>query len=122
LLDEKPEVPFVQVGAILSMTRAATRGPSPSEGPSFTAFDLRASATAGKTIAGFLIPFVTLRAFGGPIFYRIAGDDVRGTDLYKYQVAGGIALALPSRVFDVFVEGVPLGESGVSAGVGTTFN
>ncbi len=122
IVDEKPERPFLQMGATLSITRAATRGPAPNEAPSFTAFDLRAALTAGKTIGSFLVPFVTLRAFGGPIFYRIGLDDVRGTDLYKYQVAGGLAVTLPKRILDVFVEGVPLGESGVSAGLGTTFN
>jgi len=122
IVDEKPDVPFVQLGATLSMSRAATRGPGPTEGPSFTAFDLRAAATVGKTMFRMLVPFVTLRAFGGPIYYRIDNDSVRGTDLYKYQVAGGLAFSLPSRLFDVFVEGVPLGESGLSADLSTTFD
>ena len=70
---------------------------------------------------GWLVPYVALRAFGGPIFHRYGGEAVTGTDLYKYQVAGGLSLALPSRVVDAFVEGVPVGESGLSAGLGTTF-
>lgn len=121
IIDERAEVPSVQLGATLSVSRATTRGPAPNEGPSFTAFDLRASATVGKTLGGIVIPYVTARAFGGPIYYRYGGQKVTGTDLYKYQVAGGFAVSLPSHVLDVFVEGVPLGESGVSAGLGTTF-
>lgn len=120
LVDERPEVPFVQVGATLSGSRVATRGPSPTEAPTFTAFDLRPSITVGKTL-GIVVPYATARAFGGPIFYELAGSEVTGTDLYKYQLGGGLALALPSRVLDLFVEGIGLGERGVSAGVGSTF-
>jgi hypothetical protein len=121
VVDEKPSVPFLQLAATVSMSRATTRGPAPNEAPSFTALDVRAAATIGKTIGGWLVPYVSLRAFGGPIFYRYGGKDVTGTDLYKHQIAGGLSVALPSRVLDAFVEGVPMGESGMSAGLGTTF-
>jgi hypothetical protein len=120
IVDEKTYVPFVQLGGTLSGSRAATRGPGTNEGPSFTAFDLRAAATVGKTF-GPIVPYATGRAFGGPIFYRYAGEAVTGTDLYKYQVGGGLSLALPKHVLDAFVEGIALGERGVSAGIGTVF-
>ncbi len=112
VVNEKGVVPFLQLGATLSGSRAGTRGPGVNEGPSFTAFDLRGSLTVGKTIARVIVPYVSMRAFGGPILYRYAGEAVTGTDLYKYQVAGGLSFALPSHLLDAFVEGVPFGESG----------
>ena len=66
-------------------------------------------------------PYLVARAFGGPIWWRIDGELVRGTDLYKYQFGGGFSFALPSRALDVFVEGIGLGERGLAAGLGTGF-
>ena len=37
-------------------------------------------------------PYVTARVFGGPVYWRLDGADVTGTDLYKYQVGGGLSL------------------------------
>lgn len=107
--------PFLQLTATLSASRTYAAGSS------FTAFDLRAAAIAGRTIENVFTPYVVARAFGGPISWRIGGADVTGTDLYKYQLGGGFSLALPSRVLDVFVEGVGLGERGIAAGIGNTF-
>lgn len=120
LLDEKGWVPFLQLGATLSGSRVTTRGPNVNEGPSFTAFDVRAALTVGKTL-GPVAMYATGRAFGGPIFYRYRNEAVTGTDLYKYQVGGGLTLALPSRVLDAFVEGIALGERGIAAGLGASF-
>lgn len=114
-------IPFVQLSGTLAVSRVATRGPGPRDAPSFTAFDLRIAATAGYNLGGWFVPYIAGRAFGGPVYYRYAGEAVTGTDLYKYQVAGGFAASFFYRAFDVFVEGVPLGERGVSAGLGTTF-
>jgi hypothetical protein len=121
VLDETSAIPFLQLGLTVEGTRAATRGPAPGEAPTFSALDVRAAATAGKTIAHWLVPYVSVRAFGGPIDYRFAGVRETGTDLYHYQLGGGFEAVLPSRAFDVFVEGIALGERGVSAGIGTSF-
>jgi hypothetical protein len=118
VIPERSGAPFLQVSGTLSFSRVATRGPAPNEAPSFTALDFRLGGTAGKTIGGVFIPYVSLRAFGGPIFYRYAGAAVTGTDLYKYQIGGGFALRL--AFLDAFVEGIPLGERGISAGLGIT--
>jgi len=133
-VDGKGALPFVQLTATLSVTHALTRtddrgtrtdgttspGAQP-DTPRFTAFDLRVGAVAGKTIADVFTPYVTARAFGGPISWRFDGAEVTGTDLYKYQLGGGLSLAVLDRRFDVFAEGIALGERGVSAGIGTTF-
>ena len=133
-VDGRNALPFVQLTATLSVSHALTRTDdlgtrtdgtiSPRaqpDSPKFTALDLRIGAVAGKTIADVFTPYVTARAFGGPISWRFDGAEVTGTDLYKYQLGGGLSLAVFDRRFDVFVEGIALGERGVSAGIGTTF-
>ena len=107
--------PFLQITTTLSATRTHAGGAS------FTAFDLRLAAIAGRTIDNVVTPYFVARAFGGPIYWRIGNDDVTGTDLYKYQLGSGISLSLPSHVLDVFVEGILFGESGLAAGLGNSF-
>jgi hypothetical protein len=132
--DGRDALPFLQLTATLSATHTLTRtddrgtrtdgSTSPAarpETPRFTAFDLRVGAIAGKTFGDVFTPYVTARAFGGPISWRFDGADVTGTDLYKYQLGGGLSLALFDRRLDVFAEGIALGERGVAAGIGTTF-
>jgi hypothetical protein len=132
VVDGRGALPFVQLTATLSSTHALTRTDARgtrTDGTSmarpdtsrFTAFDLRVGAIAGKTLAEVFTPYVTARAFGGPIYWRFDGNDVTGTDLYKYQVGGGLSLALFDRRLDVFAEGIALGERGIAAGIGTTF-
>lgn len=134
IYDGRGALPFVQLTATLSMTHMLTRTDdrgthtdgttsknAQPESPRFTALDLRVGVVAGKTFADVFTPYVTARAFGGPISWRYDGEEVTGTDLYKYQVGGGLSLALFDRRFDVFAEGIALGERGLAAGVGTTF-
>lgn len=134
VVDGHGAIPFVQLTATLSATHMLTRtddrgtrtdgttspGAQP-ETPRFTALDLRLGAIAGKTFADVFTPYVTARAFGGPIAWHFDGASVTGTDLYKYQLGGGLSLALFERKLDVFAEGIALGERGFAAGVGTTF-
>lgn len=114
VLDERRLRPFVQATATLSVTHARL-GPD-----RYTAVDVRAGAVVGKTFADAVTPYAVGRVFGGPIFTRLDGVAVTGTDRYKFQVGGGLSLALPARV-DAFVEGIGLGERGVSAGLGASF-
>jgi hypothetical protein len=118
VVEEKDAWPFVQVTATLSTSHAITRGATRER---YTAVDVRIGAMAGKTIEGTLTPYVLARAFGGPVYWRIEGERVTGTDLYKYQLGAGLSLSLFQRRLDVFVEGVALGERGVATGIGTTF-
>ena len=134
VVDGRGALPFVQLTATLSATHALTRtddrgtrsngsttpGAQP-ETPRFSAFDLRVGAIAGKTFGDVFTPYVTARAFGGPVFWHLDGASVTGTDLYKYQLGGGVSVALFRRRLDLFAEGIPAGERGVAAGIGTTF-
>lgn len=122
-------LPFVQLTLTLSATHMLTRENGLTtdgrliapERARYTAADLRGGAIIGKTFAGAVTPYAALRAFGGPIDYVYDGADVRGTDLYKYQVGGGLSVALAKGRLDLFAEGIALGERGVSAGLATTF-
>jgi hypothetical protein len=134
VVDGRGALPFVQLTATVSSTHTLTRtdargtrtdgttspGARP-ETPRFTAFDLRLGVIAGKTFGDVFTPYATARAFGGPILWRFDGHDVTGTDLYKYQLGGGLSLALFDRRLDVFAEAIALGERGAAAGIGTTF-
>lgn len=119
LVDGSGAAPLVLLTGAFSFTHARTSGGG--ESPSFTAFDARAGALVGKTIADVVTPYALGRVFGGPIFWRFRGDAVTGTDLYKYQAGAGLSARLFGHRVDAFVEGVAVGERGVSAGAGLSF-
>jgi len=112
VLDAEDARPFVVLTALLTFERATTP-----VGVGYEAFDLRLGGVAGWTIGRLVSPFVAARVFGGPVFWRYGGDRVTGTDASHYQLGGGVAFAFARRV-DFFVEGIPLGEQAVSAGIG----
>ncbi len=119
IVDETKSRPFVVLSAMLSFTHAETRvDEAIHDQPSFTAFDLRLGGVVGKAF-GPVRPYALARAFGGPIFWKYNGASVTGTDLYKYEVGAGVAVSAGD--LDLFVEGVPLGERGVSSGLGVRF-
>ena len=86
----------------------------------YDAFDLRVGAAVGTTLWKVLVPYVLGRGFGGPVYWRYQGASIVGTDDHHWQVGAGLSL-LVARKVDVFVEGVPLGELGVTAGAGLSF-
>jgi hypothetical protein len=81
-----------------------------------TAFDLRAGAIAGRTFADVIAPYLLARAFGGPVFWTVAGERVTGTDTHKFQLGAGVSVSAPwglSAIVDVAV----LGETSASLGL-----
>ena len=116
VLDGAGARPFVVLSALVSFEATTTTGDV-----GYTALDLRVGGVVGWSIAGVVSPFLSARAFGGPIFWRNAGgSSVTGTDTSHYQLGGGLAVLVAKRV-DVFAEGIPLGERAVSGGVGVAF-
>ncbi|MBV9948821.1 MAG: hypothetical protein JOZ69_18380 [Myxococcales bacterium] len=113
VVDASGAVPFVLLTAQLSY--AGTSAAS----AAYDAFDLRAGTMVGTTLWRTLTPYVLGRAFGGPVYWRYGGAAVTGTDVHHYQVGGGIAVVVARRV-DAFVEGVALGEQGLSFGLGVS--
>lgn len=111
--------PFLESSLTLGVSYATLRdGAGVSE--SWLALDIRLGATAGWRIYDVWVPYVAVRFFGGPVFWQDAGTDRLGTDRYHYQLAVGSTVSLWG--LDLFVEwGLPVGESGLSAGVGYRF-
>ena len=112
VLDAEGARPFVVLTAFVSFEATQTTG-----NVGYQALDFRAGGVVGWTLGGIVSPFLAARAFGGPVFWRDAQGSVTGTDTSHYQLGAGVAASIARRV-DLFVEGVPLGERAVSAGVG----
>jgi hypothetical protein len=111
--------PFVSVSATLSLAAASTAaGPAGPSAP-YRAADLALAGSAGWPIAGWLAPYAAAKVFGGPVRWERSGVPVTGTDLSHYQVALGLAAALPRR-FDALLEVAPLGERAVTVALGWT--
>jgi hypothetical protein len=124
VLDGKNDSPFVIFSASLGVSGAGTelQRPRLPDPPSvaLVAVDGRFGLTVGKAFWQRVAPYVSVRAFGGPVFWEIAGEDYTGTDLNHYQVAAGITAFLPSG-FDVYAELAPAGERAVAVGAGMAF-
>jgi len=86
----------------------------------WTAFDMRLGLMVGKTFADRFVPFITARAFAGPVSWRLGGRDVTGSDIYKYTVGGGLTIRVPGTL-DVFAEALPLGARSLSIGGSASF-
>ena len=127
-------LPFVQLTLTLSYSHMGTEtdaagtrtdgsvSPTGQSSAAFNAGDLRGGLIIGKTFGNVFTPYATGRLFGGPITWTYDGDKVSGgTDAHHWQAGAGFSVALFKRKLDVFAEGIPFGEKGVSAGIGTTF-
>jgi hypothetical protein len=115
VVDADGAIPFVLLTSQLSYGSSSTAG-----GVSYSAFDLRVGAAAGTTLWQVLALYAVGRAFGGPVYWRYQGASIVGTDDHHWQVGAGLSLLLARKV-DVFAEGVPIGELGVTAGAGLSF-
>ena len=110
---------FALLTSTLSASFARTHlAGSPAE--TYTALDVRLGGQVGVEIARLLQPYALARVFGGPVFWRHQGAAVTGTDTHHFQLGAGLALRLGARG-NVFVEGAPLGERALAAGVGLAF-
>jgi hypothetical protein len=107
--------PFV--GTTASFGTALIRGTADdSSSHLWSAWDLRAGASVGKTLWGHLVPYVAVRAFGGPVFWHLAGTSATGSDRYHVTAGAGLTVRLPARL-DATLEGMPLGEQSASVAV-----
>jgi hypothetical protein len=119
LLEEKGVLPFVGLTGTFGYASAKTHE-ARTDYVGYNAFDLRLGAVAGKTIADALTIYAAARVFGGPIFWKLRGESLTGTDVYKYQIGAGASVVLWKRV-DLFAEGVAFGERMLSAGLGVSY-
>lgn len=116
IIDERGAWPFVLGSA--SVGASAARTFNGRDSSHFSALDVRAGVTVGKTF-GPLSPFVAARVFGGPVFWTRRGQALTGSDKYHYQPAIGVVVA--RRPADLFVEWAFAGERSIGAGVGVAF-
>lgn len=124
LVDGTGKKPFVLFGLALGASGASTREEvrhaSMPATAGLYAIDIRGALTAGKTFWNTLSPYVSARAFGGPVFWRYRDKTVVGGDTHHYQLALGMVAALP-RGIDLFADVAPLGERAVALGAGKSF-
>jgi hypothetical protein len=122
IVDADGATPFVLLGAQLAFTASTTHEHGAPAPPAigYEALDVRLGATAGYPLARGVSLYALARTFGGPIFWRVQGDAVTGTDLYHYQLGAGAAVVVARRL-DLYVEGAPLGERAITGGAGWSF-
>lgn len=106
---------FITGSAGLSVVAASTHTPGETDEPRFVAGDVRIGAIAGRTFAEMWSPYVLARAFGGPVFWSIAGMDQTGTDTRHFQLGAGLSV-VTSLGLSVVVDVSALGEQGASLG------
>ena len=110
---------FLVLTSLLSFSAARTQRSGESS-VGYEAFDLRLGAEFGTTLLQGLRPYVPLRVFGGPVFWRYTGQAVSGTDTHHFQIGAGLNVRVSRRVA-VFAEGIPLGERAISGGLAAAF-
>lgn len=114
-LCERAWRPFVGLTATLGTAFVRATGDDRRQ-HSWWAFDLRGGVTVGKTFAERWVPYVSARAFEGPVMWHRGGEDVRGGDRYHVTAGAGLIVRLPASI-DITAEGMPLGERSVALGV-----
>lgn len=102
--------PFVQLAVSLAVSGLSAPASA------YVAVDGRLALVVGYTFFQRVTPYAVGRVFGGPVFY----GGRTGTDLYHYQVGGGLVVGLP-KGFDLSAEVVPLGEQRFTAALGFSF-
>jgi hypothetical protein len=115
--------PFLLATYTLSFALTTTKSASAAaEQPTaYSAFDLRLGLILGTTVAKVFTPYLAARVFGGPIFWTYAGSSVVGTDAYKYELGGGLAVSVVKGRLALFVDGSVLGERDVRGGASLSF-
>lgn len=122
-LDAKGARPFVLGTVGLTMLAMNTESSLPTNAHAlYDAFDMRLGVLAGWPLFenGALTLYGAARAFGGPVYWTRNHADVTGTDVNHYQLGTGISVRL-GRHADFVFEAVPLGEQGLSGGLGVSF-
>lgn len=131
LLDADGFVPFLIPGIDFSLVHAATVERDNPEAPRgrFEALELRLGVLVGtRLLDDMLGPYTGARYSGGPVQWSRGTEEQRGMNRRKYEVPVGMLVGPvspkglgPIRAVDGFIEGVVLGQRGVTVGVGYGF-
>ena len=120
----EPQIPYLLVvgtfGGSHTSTEQLLADGSEGERAGFHALDGRADLSMGWTLGEAWSPYLSVRAFGGPVFWQREDAPVTGTDLYHVSVAAGFNLTIKNRV-SVFFDGAFLGLRGLSGGFSVRF-
>src|SRR5690606_16412054 len=89
-----PEAPIsLSVALALGVSASSTTARDDGTETDWLALDFRVALTASRTFGDVVTPYVSVRAFGGPVFWRIDGEDVAGSDPRHVQGAVGVSLS-----------------------------
>ncbi|MCK9995030.1 MAG: hypothetical protein KAH56_01985 [Candidatus Krumholzibacteria bacterium] len=111
--------PFIDLSLFLSASWAQTVAPDSNNKTDYSAADARLGVRAGWNVEDSFFPYVVTRVFGGPVNWKLDGEDVVGSDINHYQVAFGASTRIGP--VGLFVEGSFLGEKALSTGMSTTW-
>ncbi len=116
----KPHIPFLLVVGTLSGSSTSTRRESDGARAGLHAVDAKADVSVGWTLGEAWSPYLAVRGFGGPAFWRPDTKQIIGGDLYHVSVALGFNLTVANRA-SVYFDGAFLGMRGLSGGVALRF-
>lgn len=116
----KPQIPYLLVVGTFSGSSASTRRESDGEQAGLHALDVKGDVSVGWTLGEAWSPYLAVRGFGGPVFWKQDDQRVIGSDLYHVSVAAGFNLAIGDRV-SIYFDGAFVGMRGLSGGASVRF-
>jgi hypothetical protein len=114
-IHERPRAPFVALTGSFGTALARATADDGSK-RWWWATDLRGGAMVGKTFAKRVVPYLAVRAFGGPVVWRRGGERIYGGDRYHVTAGVGLSVHLPAQL-DLSAELMPLGEQSIAFGL-----
>jgi hypothetical protein len=120
VLEDEGLAPYIVFSATVAGLGTRVEGPG-DQRASYYGVDGRFGATLGKTFAGVVSPYLSLRVFGGPVILdELDADAAIGTDKYHVQPAIGLVFLLPGGI-DIYADVAPVLERSILGGVGLVF-
>lgn len=107
--------PNVDLSVILGGAMAETEKSDDKSKSDYMSTDVRLGVRSSWNVNNLLLPFAAVRVFGGPIMWKINGEDVTGTDIYHYHLSIGSAVKVGPTVG--YIEWTGVGEQSLKAGL-----
>lgn len=119
-LDAEGWSPFIDTAFTLAVSHTRLKAVDGSTSP-WTALDLRLGASVGWILWEIWAPYIAIRVFGGPVFWRDGDKDRVGTDRHHFQGAVGSVVTFDFGLSVYFEYAPPIGEQGMSGGLSMSF-